>query len=173
MRRCRNCRRAWRSICSRPAELRARRSCRSCAIATRLWSGPASSVPMRHRIDTSPRWPGPDDQELPMLPPRLVRRLVLAPLAVVTWLFGLVGRSKPGRHRALRLLFFALVWLFADTSAVFMGLGLWIASGFGGRLRTEPFQSRHYAVMRWFLDRVYAAATRAFGLRIKIEEPEL
>ncbi len=123
-----------------------------------------------------------------MLPPRLVRRLVLAPLAIViavalavlfpllavaTWTFGLVGRSRPGRHRALRLLFFALVWLFADTAAVFMGLGLWIASGFGGRLRTEPYQTRHYAVMRWFLDRVYSAATRAFGLRIEIEEPEL
>ena len=123
-----------------------------------------------------------------MLPPRLIRRLVLAPLAmviaiavavlfpllaVVTWIFGLVGRSKPGRNRALRLLFFALVWLFADTAAVFMCLGLWIASGFGGRLRTEPYQVRHYAVMRWFLDRVYAAATRAFGLRVEVAEPEL
>jgi len=122
-----------------------------------------------------------------MLPPRLIRRLVLAPLAmviaiavavlfpllaVVTWIFGLVGRSKPGRNRALRLLFFALVWLFADTAAVFMCLGLWIASGFGGRLRTEPYQARHYAVMRWFLDRVYAAATRAFGLRVEVTEPE-
>jgi acyltransferase-like protein len=123
-----------------------------------------------------------------MLPPRLIRRLVLAPLAmviavavavlfpllaVVTWIFGLVGRPKPGRSRALRLLFFALVWLFADTAAVFMCLGLWIASGFGGRLRTEPYQARHYAVMRWFLDRVYAAATKAFGLRVEVAEPEL
>src|SRR5215467_5152859 len=123
-----------------------------------------------------------------MLPPRLIRRLVLAPLAVViamavavlfpllavvSWTFGLVGRTKPGRHRALRLLFFALVWLFADTAAVFMCLGLWIASGFGGRLSTEPYQARHYAVMRWFLDRVYTAATRAFGLRVEVTEPEL
>jgi 1-acyl-sn-glycerol-3-phosphate acyltransferase len=123
-----------------------------------------------------------------MLPPRLIRRLVLAPLAmviavavavlfpllaVVSWIFGLVGRSKPGRHRAIRLVFFALVWLFADTAAVFMCLGLWIASGFGGRLNTEPYQSRHYAVMRWFLDRVYTAAIRAFGLRVEVTEPEL
>jgi 1-acyl-sn-glycerol-3-phosphate acyltransferase len=123
-----------------------------------------------------------------MLPPRLIRRLVLAPLAmviavavavlfpllaVVSWIFSLAGRSKPGRHRAIRLLFFALVWLFADTAAVFMCLGLWIASGFGGRLSTEPYQARHYAVMRWFLDRVYIAATRAFGLRLEVTEPEL
>jgi Acyltransferase len=122
-----------------------------------------------------------------MLPPRLIRRLVLAPLALViavalavlfpllavlTWMFGLLRRPRAGRNRPLRLLFFALVWLFADTSAVFMCLGLWIASGFGGRLRTEPYQARHYAIMRWFLDRVYSAATRAFGLRVEIEEPE-
>ena len=58
-----------------------------------------------------------------MLPPRPVRRLVLAPLAVViavaflvlfpllallALIFGAVGRSRPGRMRALRLLFFAL-----------------------------------------------------------------
>jgi 1-acyl-sn-glycerol-3-phosphate acyltransferase len=123
-----------------------------------------------------------------MLPPRLIRRLVLAPLtmviavavallfpllAVLTWIFDRLVRSRPGRHRPLRLLFFALVWLFADTSAVFMCLGLWIASGFGGRLRTEPYQSRHYAVMRWFLDLVYRGAARAFGLRIEVDEPAL
>jgi 1-acyl-sn-glycerol-3-phosphate acyltransferase len=54
-----------------------------------------------------------------------------------------------------------------------MCLGLWIASGFGGRLRTEPYQERHYAIMRWFLDSVQRGATRAFGLRIIVEEPEL
>src|SRR5258708_17757234 len=111
-----------------------------------------------------------------MLPPRLVRRLVLAPLArviavalgvlfpllaVLTWMFGLLGRPRAGRTRPLRLLFFALVWLFADTSAVFMCLGLWIASGFGGRLRTEPYPARDYAILPWVLDRVYSAATRA------------
>ncbi len=123
-----------------------------------------------------------------MLPPRLIRRLVLAPLAIVvaiavavlfpllavlTWIVGPLRRPGTGRNRPLRLLFFALVWLFADTSALFMCLGLWIASGFGGRLRTEPYQTRHYAIMRWFLDLVYGAATRAFGLRVEIDEPEL
>jgi 1-acyl-sn-glycerol-3-phosphate acyltransferase len=123
-----------------------------------------------------------------MLPPRLIRRMVLAPLvtvvaiavavlfpllAVLTWIVGLLRRPGTSRNRPLRLLFFALVWLFADTSALFMCLGLWIASGFGGRLRTEPYQIRHYAIMRWFLDLVYGAATRAFGLRVEIDEPEL
>src|SRR5215472_1382844 len=114
-----------------------------------------------------------------MLPPRLIRRMVLAPLAIViavavavlfpllavlTWIIGLLRRPGTSRNRPLRLLFFALVWLFADTSALFMCLGLWIASGFGGRLRTEPFQSRHYGIMRWFLSLVYRTASRVFGL---------
>jgi 1-acyl-sn-glycerol-3-phosphate acyltransferase len=123
-----------------------------------------------------------------MLPPRLVRRLVLAPLAIVIAVavlvlfpllallavtFGLVGMARPGRMRGLRLLCFALIWLAAETSALFMCLGLWIASGFGGRLRTEPFQSRHYAVMRSFLDLVYRAGTSTLGLRVEVDEPEL
>jgi 1-acyl-sn-glycerol-3-phosphate acyltransferase len=122
-----------------------------------------------------------------MLPPRLVRRLVLAPLAVVVAVavvvlfpllallalaFGLAGRWRPGRMRGVRLLCFALIWLAAETSALFMCLGLWIASGFGGRLRTEPFQTRHYALMRWFLGLVFRAATGMFGLRVEVEEPE-
>jgi 1-acyl-sn-glycerol-3-phosphate acyltransferase len=92
---------------------------------------------------------------------------------VLTWLYDRLARSRPHRNRPLRLLFFALVWLFADTSAVFVCLALWIASGFGGRLRTEPYQIRHYAIMRRFLDLIYHGAERAFGLRVEIEEPEL
>ena len=123
-----------------------------------------------------------------MLPPRLVRRLVLAPLTVVVaaalvvlspllallaLTFGLAGRSRPGRMRGVRLLFFALVWLAAETATLFMCLGLWTASGFGGRLHTEPFQRRHYAVMRWFLDLIYRTATSTFGVRVEVDEPEL
>ena len=122
-----------------------------------------------------------------MLPPRLIRRLVLAPLAIViaiavavlfpllalgTMAFGALTRARPGRRRALRLLYFALIWLVADTTALFMCRGLWLASGFGGRLRTEPYQSRHYAVMRWFLDLMYRGAERTYGLRVEVDEPE-
>ncbi len=100
-----------------------------------------------------------------MLPPRLIRRLVLAPLAIViavamvvlfpllavlAVVFGLAGLSRPGRMRGLRLLCFALIWLVADTSALFMCLGLWIAS-----------------------DLLYRAATGMFGVRVDVDEPAL
>jgi 1-acyl-sn-glycerol-3-phosphate acyltransferase len=75
--------------------------------------------------------------------------------------------------RALRLLYFALIWLAAETLALVTCLGLWVASGFGGRLRTEPYQSRHYAIMRRFLDSVYRGATSTFRVRVEVEEPEL
>ena len=126
---------------------------------------------------------------MPLLPPRLVRRLVLAPLAVVlaaativlSPLLGLLaasaslagGRGGGGRLRGVRLLFFALSWLTAETVTLFMCLGLWVASGFGGRLHTEPFQARHYAIMRWFLDLILRAAGRSLGLRVEVDEPEL
>jgi 1-acyl-sn-glycerol-3-phosphate acyltransferase len=147
-----------------------------------------------------------------MVPPRLVRRIVLAPLliviavamavlflplallAVVSGLVRGFRRSRPvlpgpvpdpvtaarpaklsrlGRLRGLRLLTFALVWLVADTAALFMCLALWVTSGFGGRLRTEPYQSRHYALMEWYLGRLYRAAVGTLGLRIEVHEPEL
>jgi 1-acyl-sn-glycerol-3-phosphate acyltransferase len=122
-----------------------------------------------------------------MLPPRLVRRFVLAPLAIViaaavavlfpllavlTLAFGLLGRARPGRMRGLRVLYFALIWLAAEAAALFSCLGLWVASGFGGRLHTEPYQSRHYAIMRWYLEQVFGAAARTFGLRVEVDEPE-
>jgi 1-acyl-sn-glycerol-3-phosphate acyltransferase len=145
-----------------------------------------------------------------MVPPRLVRRIVLAPLliviaaavvvlfpllALVAVAFGLARgfraghprsadpraapvpgqarASRLGRLRILRLLSFALIWLVAETAALFMCLALWITSGFGGRLRTEPYQSRHYAIMEWYLGRLYGAAERTLGLRIEVHEPEL
>ena len=98
-----------------------------------------------------------------MLPPKLVRRLVLAPLVLVVTvgllvlLPGLVILAAaaspllPGRWRALRLLWFALVWLAMESVALFACLALWVASGFGGRLSSEPYLERHYALMRWWL----------------------
>ena len=83
-----------------------------------------------------------------MLPPRIVRRLVLAPLVLVITIALLTGLPfllilaaaasplLPGRWRALRLLWFGLVWLTMESAALLVCLGLWVASGFGGRLHS-------------------------------------
>jgi 1-acyl-sn-glycerol-3-phosphate acyltransferase len=122
-----------------------------------------------------------------MLPPRPIRRLVLAPLvivitaslAVLTPLVALLSAAvnlvrRPARHgrargsRALRVACLALVWSVGETAALAVLLCLWIASGFGGRLGTESYQARHYGVMKWFLDLIYRAAQRACGLRVEV-----
>ena len=123
-----------------------------------------------------------------MIPPRLIRRLVLAPLVVIlaigflvlspflallALVFGLAARPRAGQMRSLRLVGFVLVWFVGETVAMVVLAGLWVVSGFGGRLRTEPYQSRHYAVMRWFLDLMYRGAERTYGLRVEVDEPEL
>ena len=87
-------------------------------------------------------------------------------------LFGLAGLLRAGRMRNLRLVSFVVVWLTAEIVALFILFGLWIVSGFGGRLHTEPYRSRNYAVIRWFLDALYRGAERTYGLRIEIDEPE-
>src|ERR1700745_973044 len=123
-----------------------------------------------------------------MLPPRVIRRLVLAPLVIViafgfivlspflallALVAGLLARSRGGGMRRLRVRRFALVWLVTEAAALIVLAGLWVVSGFGGRLRTEPYQSRHYAVMRRLLDTLYEGAERTYGLRVEVDEPDL
>ena len=123
-----------------------------------------------------------------MLPPTLVRRLVLAPMVIVlalglivlsplllvlALLFGLAGLLRAGRMRNLRLVSFLMVGLTTEIVTLVLLFGLWIVSGFGGRLHTEPYQSRHYRVVRWFLDALYRGAERTYGLRVEIDEPSL
>src|SRR4029453_14432528 len=107
--------------------------------------------------------PADRDRVRGMLPPKLVRRLILAPLvlvvtvALLVLLPGLVILAAaaspllPGRWRALRLLWFGLVWLAMESVALFACLALWVASGFGGRLGTEEFLDRHYDLIPWGL----------------------
>ena len=122
-----------------------------------------------------------------MLPPRLIRRLVLAPLvvvisvvyivlspvlAVLALVAGLIALPWAGQMRSLRLTGFVLIGLAAETTTLFVLTWLWIVSGFGRRLGTEPYQARHYAVVRRFLDVLYGGAERTYGLHVQIEEPE-
>jgi 1-acyl-sn-glycerol-3-phosphate acyltransferase len=124
-----------------------------------------------------------------MLPPSGLRRVVFVPLvmviaaalavlapplAIFSAAFALVRKSRTGRAhrmRALRVVCFALAWFLGETAALTVSGCLWIVSGFGGRLDTEPYRSRHYAVMRWLLDLIYHAAERTCGLRVQVAGP--
>jgi 1-acyl-sn-glycerol-3-phosphate acyltransferase len=123
-----------------------------------------------------------------VLPPRLIRRLALVPLVVViagclvvltpavallSAASGLVRRltGHGRRHRLLRVVALALTWSVGETAALTVLLALWIVSGFGGRLDTEPYRSRHYAVMEWFLNLIYRQARRVCGLQVEVTAP--
>jgi Acyltransferase len=119
-----------------------------------------------------------------VLPPRFIRRLIFAPLVILITVAALVlsplllllalvsAPSRHGRRRALRLMRFSLAWLVMESLALVACLGLWIASGFGGRVRSEASLDRHYALVRWFLATLFRRALKVFHLRVEIEEPE-
>ncbi|MFF4992313.1 1-acyl-sn-glycerol-3-phosphate acyltransferase [Streptosporangium saharense] len=118
-----------------------------------------------------------------MLPPRIIRRLVLAPLvialtvaAVLTlpvWLIVVTAASlrlPPPQRRGTRLVWFAVSWLTLESMALIACLWLWIID-LGGRLSHDEREERHYALVKWLLSNVYGAAVRIFGLSVEIDEP--
>jgi 1-acyl-sn-glycerol-3-phosphate acyltransferase len=118
--------------------------------------------------------------------PRLVwafRRLVVAPavvgLTVAMWVtlpgWLLVGAAVspvlPGRWRALRLLWLALLYLTFETLLLAVLLGLWLASGFGWRIRSPYFAGIHYDLVQGTLIVFFREARRVLALRIRTDGP--
>lgn len=115
------------------------------------------------------------------LPPRWVRRAVLAPalvaatavllaatpIIVLVLAFGI--RFLPGRWRPLRLFWFLLVYLLRETIGIVALAFLWVASGFGRRLATERFRRAHVALIGWYLRGLVGSASRVLHLRLVTE----
>ena len=125
------------------------------------------------RIRTGARMKGP--------PPYLVRRLLIGPAFVLLPVIGLAtlplwvivasfaSRYIPGRWRPLRVAWFLFVYLTFEAILLLALFGLWVASGFGWRLRTARFRSVHYRLAGWWLRRVMGSARRTFNLRVDVE----
>ncbi|MDQ3761384.1 MAG: 1-acyl-sn-glycerol-3-phosphate acyltransferase [Actinomycetota bacterium] len=118
------------------------------------------------------------------LPPRWVRRVVLAPAVVLLtvvvlttlpiWMLLAAALSPflPGRWRALRVLWVVVVALVLESLALVALLGLWLAAGFGLAIRTPPFQYLHYQLVGWYLRVLYREAARVLRLRVEVEGPD-
>lgn len=118
------------------------------------------------------------------MPPRIIRRLIFAPSVIVitlAWiilaplLLVLAVITHPRRHarrRMYRLIFFSVAWLVMESATLFASLGLWLASGFGGRLRTRASVDRHYGLVRWFMGSLFPVLTGLFKVTIDVQEPE-
>src|SRR5262245_5099426 len=115
------------------------------------------------------------------LPPRWLRRLILVPgvvllavLLVVTlplWLLlaAVVAPFVPGRFRALRVLWLATVYLTLESLVLVAMFALWLASGFGWRVRGPWFQRAHYVLTSWFLRTLFWLGRRVLRLNIVVE----
>ncbi len=116
------------------------------------------------------------------LPPRPVRRVLGPPLLLVVFVVTLVllpvltlvaavaSRWLPGRWRAVRLLYFALVWVTVELAALIAAAALWIASGFGSRLHSRRMEQAHYHVLRVSLGTLVWAAQHLFHLDLVTDE---
>jgi 1-acyl-sn-glycerol-3-phosphate acyltransferase len=115
------------------------------------------------------------------MPARWVRRAFLGPAVMVVTVLVLTSlplmavaaafasRWLPGRWRALRLLWFALVALVVE-SLTLLGLAvLWVGAGLGRRLGDERWQAHHYALARWYVGVLVRCAERRFDLRFDID----
>lgn len=115
------------------------------------------------------------------MPPRWVRRIVLAPavpivtvlaltsLPVTALVAAFASRWLPGRWRPLRLLWVLLTFLVVESLTILASFGLWLAAGFGRRLDHERWQGAHFALMRWYLTVLLGAAERRLHLRFELK----
>jgi 1-acyl-sn-glycerol-3-phosphate acyltransferase len=113
----------------------------------------------------------------------LFRRVVVAPLVVALaallwitlplWLIGAAALSPilPGRLRPLRIVWVAIVYVTCEALLLVVMLGLWLASGFGWRLRTAYFQGIHYDLVQGTMWVFFREARRVLRLRIETEGP--
>ncbi|MGH2726429.1 MAG: hypothetical protein ACRDKS_05580 [Actinomycetota bacterium] len=116
------------------------------------------------------------------LPPRIVRRLVLAPLALLLCAAVVVlspalllaaaiaDLALPGNWRTLRLAAFVVGYVALEIAGLLAMFGLWILGGFGLWIRSSRMQAAHYWFMRWWLRSMDRIVRRLFRMRILIED---
>lgn len=115
------------------------------------------------------------------VPPKAVRRLLLAPivalveaalLVVAPALLLLAVLASPlfGGWRPLRMLVIVLVFAMRHLGATIACLLLWVAGGFGRGAGSDRMQRAHYDVMRWFVSGVYRAIVRLARVEVTMTE---
>ena len=112
-----------------------------------------------------------------------LRRLVIAPAIIFVsvllwvtlpvWLIGAAAISPilPGRWRALRLLWLLILYLTCETVMLAVMLGLWVASGFGWKIRTPYFEGIHYDLVQGVMWLFFREAKRVLNLTIAADGP--
>lgn len=116
------------------------------------------------------------------LPPRIVRRLLIAPLVLLACLLllalavplllaaAIADLLLPGDWRTVRLVAYLEWYVAFEAIGLVAMFVLWVVSGFGARMRSPKVQEAHYRVWRWYLRGLDAASRRLFRLRVVIED---
>ncbi len=116
-----------------------------------------------------------------------VRRLLVAPalvgLTALIWitlplwlivaaaLSPLVAKVLPGKWRALRVGWVAILYLTCESLLLVVLFGLWLASGFGWRIRSRYFAGIHYDLVEGVLVVFFREARRVLRLSIRTDGP--
>ncbi len=112
-----------------------------------------------------------------------LRRLILAPLLILATTFMWVGLPiwllvaaalsplLPGRWRVLRLAWLLVLYLTCEALLLLVLFGLWIASGFGWRIRSPYFEGIHYELVQMVLWVFVTESRRVARLRIETVGP--
>jgi hypothetical protein len=115
------------------------------------------------------------------VPPKVVRRVVLAPLVLALSLavvvaspalvvLAVVADVFVGGRRTLRVVTFGAVYCAYEVMGIVAVFWLWIASGAGLRIHTPAAQERHYRLMAWWLRGLRGIGTRLFHVEVVIED---
>ncbi len=120
------------------------------------------------------------------LPPRWIRRVVLAPAVVViaaalipTTLMlivlvgGVLSWITPGKLRIPRVLWMASLYVIWDAATLLAAFGLWVGSGFGYAVRRPVFQRAHYALARAMLRFLFWQVHWTLRLEIEVVDADL
>jgi 1-acyl-sn-glycerol-3-phosphate acyltransferase len=87
-------------------------------------------------------------------------------LPVLVVIATLLSLRLPGRWRGLRILTLAVVWVVVEWLGVLIAFLLWIASGFGWKLRSPGFRRMHYRLLQLGLAVIVRTATRVMRLEL-------
>ncbi|WP_425953743.1 1-acyl-sn-glycerol-3-phosphate acyltransferase [Xylanimonas sp. McL0601] len=120
------------------------------------------------------------------LPPRWLRRLVLAPavvllavvllptdLLLVLLLAGVLTWVTPGRFRTPRVLWLASFYILWEAAVLVAAFVLWIASGFGWAVRSPASERRHYALERHALRVLFWQVRWTLRLQIDVDDTDV
>jgi 1-acyl-sn-glycerol-3-phosphate acyltransferase len=112
-----------------------------------------------------------------------LQRVVLSPLvvalAVLMWatlpLWILIAAALspllPGHWRVLRVAWLMVLYLTCEALLLVVLFGLWIASGFGIRIRTPYFEGIHYELVQMVMWVFFTEARRVIKLEIETRGP--